>query len=86
MSNNEFVDSANLKQSHISLVNGEFIRITPDLLPIPPTPASSDLHSNNPSSSTLPNTTDSSLEVLSLLTNILHNQEAMKNDISDIKH
>lgn len=84
MSNNDFVDSVNLKQSHISLVNGVFIRIIPDPIPIPHTSVSSDLPSHNPYSSTLPNSSVSFPEVLSLLTIILRNQEAMQTDNVDI--
>lgn len=69
LSHNEFVDSANLKQYHIAFENGVFIRIVLD--PLPHISVSSDLPSDNPSSSTLPNSSVSSREVINLLTHIL---------------
>lgn len=70
------IDSGNLKISHLSLVNGNFVRTVPNSPVLSPHPSFS---------STLPNTT-SSPEIIGLLTAILHNQESLKNDMVDIKH
>lgn len=73
----DFIDSGNLKISRLSLMNGNFVRTIPNPPPV--------LSSHQSSPSTLPNT-NSSPEIIGLLTNILHTQESLKTDMVDIKH
>lgn len=70
----------NLKSSHLSLVDGQFVRTTLEVPPIQPPsiPISQDPSSSTPSSL--------SPEILILLNKILSNQVSLQEDISDIKN
>lgn len=72
----ESIDSANLKSSHLSLVDGDFMRLDHDIASVnpQPTPIPHD-----------PLLSPHSLKIMTILNQILANQVSMKEDITDIK-